>query len=176
MTKKEVNELSGMTPEERQKWLDNLPWDAPCMAFLPGRYYQSTYFIQIPPCAVLPFGGDVTSLLWRYDKTPGEWVFTGRVRYYCDGSGDPDAPDEKQWLRGKYSFPDDQAHIQGRLFQELLAGKWGQLLRLETPPKVEELRIEGDCGKYFDMIAANKLPEWMHVRIQPADPSRTFTE
>lgn len=154
-----AEEFKNMTEEQRK----NLPWDAPVFLFVPGRYYLSMGFLKIPPNAEFPRGGDITSLVWRFDSDPDEWVITYRFRYYAS----PDVwggKDRKSWYGGKQRGTEKEIEAMFGDFQVLIAGL-GEKMFGKNFQAAEKIVFKGDAAKAMDVMQ-NNPPHWLHTQIE----------
>lgn len=153
-----------MTEDERMR-LENaaaLPWNEPMFNICPGRYFDRMCFITLPPAVVPPFGGDVASLVWRYEINPQEWFMIFRLRYNGGFNSDPFGPlDRKSWYAVRDQFTEDSRRRLNQVADWL--GLLGRAF-VGAPLDREYLIIEGDKQKFFD-VALREKKSWMHVKI-----------
>lgn len=148
---------------------ENLPWDEPCMVITRGRFYLGTFFIRMPPCLQFGlFGGDLAGLVWRYDKTPDEWVLTYRFRYYNTPNNPDDTKDRKRFYAGKIRGAADGIREKTRQFCAAASGAAGQIAGDKAGAFFQWVDFAGDCDKVFDILTKNP-PDWMRVRVEKID-------
>lgn len=141
-----------------------LPWDYPEMVFCSGRYYAGMVML---PFARIPGargnGGDMTGLLWRFEATPEDWVFTYRFRYYAGpNNGAWDGRDRKSW----YAIPTKgtEATILNKITEMIPEMTLGAAILFGAMPlKPKWFLIHGDSDKAGNMLM-NNPPSWMHRR------------
>lgn len=145
-----------MTPEEAAA----LPWDTPGLLLVPGRYYVGMYNVRLPKVIHPPYGGDITGLLWRYEATPGDWVFVYRFRWYQTPGEDAEGKDRKSWYAGKIQGTEQKAQDMVRNLMRIASGAAVLTTGCEAP--IDFLEVRGDSNKAWQaMMEANK--SWLHV-------------
>jgi hypothetical protein len=138
--------------------LDEAREDRTIFAIVPGRFYQAMWCVSVPPLDGFgPFGkgGDVTSLLWREEDQPREWVYQWRFRYYKDAKvwG---GSDKKIWYYSEFNGS----------VEEALRAALGVCTNLAiiTNGQIGEMIIEGDNEKFFAAVRTQK-PPWLNIGI-----------
>jgi len=151
-------ELSKMTPEQ----MLNLRPDYPCMVFLPGRYYLAMFYVALPVCPSFPNAGNITGQVFRVEADPTCWHLVWRFRYYCDRSGDPDAPDRKTWYYAKLpGMNEAEALTKIKELAELWGAAAGVVLGAS---KADVFEIKGDHEHWQALATSGKGPEWLRVQ------------
>jgi len=153
-----TTKLDQMTPEQ----LRNLPPDYPCMVFLPGRYYLCIFYVYLPQCEAFPNGGNISGQVFRIEADPTCWHQVWRFRYYCDRSGDPDAPDRRTWYYAKLPrMAEAKALAKTKKLVELWAMTADVVL---GAGKADVFEIKGDHEHWQALATSGKGPEWLRVQ------------
>jgi hypothetical protein len=134
------------------------PWDERCFIIAPERTYDRMGCIKLPLCHVYPFGADITYLIWRFDRTPDEWVTTLRIRSYAGPNTDPfTGGDRKRWTVGKHN---DVAA--SRQAFSTMAKAAQMLLNGGKPVTHDIIELNGNSDVFWRILTEAK-PDWMHV-------------
>lgn len=161
------DEAKQHTPESA----NNLPWDYPGFIICPGRYYYGQAHMEIEPHPMwMKFGGDITFLIWRFEKDPKEWYLTYRFRYNASKNNSPwdysdESGDRKKWhaMRGLVTGPGDNLGDKvkdslNRMVNEIGASMPGGL------GVADWLMVQGDVDKFMAEVIRQKKP-WMHFKF-----------
>lgn len=141
-----------------------LPPGYPMFNICPGRYFAGMIYLPLKAGAFphnLPYGGNITGLLWRYENAPVndglcEWHFTYRVMGYADGRSGHNPADKRNWRH----FYEPEAFGAGDDILRRLA----DLIAISNHVAVPELfHINGDAEEFTRKMHANR-PSFMVVR------------
>jgi hypothetical protein len=124
----------------------------------PGRFYLAMWFYNLPKrlCPEGAIGGedlpsgDVTSLAWRLDSNPAEWVYQWRFRYYFEETA-WGKKDKRTWYAG------DPTGSQEEVFASLNAAVAIQASLAGSTPHC--LVIKGGVEKFLQEVERQR-PFW----------------
>lgn len=137
------------------------------MIFAEGRYYYGQVMCPIAEFFAYPAGGDICGLLWRYDATPEEWVYTFRFRKYVNKNRPWDGQDKKTWYATKINGTEQQVAEKVRESLMKQALMTAALFTYKMLPP-EWFLIQGDAGKALDLTTKSP-PPWLHARKAKLD-------
>lgn len=156
-----ANDFKKLTPEE----LIKLPWDAPVMLVVPGRYYRAIFCVRQPgnPALLLP-EADYTGLLWCYDGRPDVWHISARLRFYSGTKNPWDGTDTRQWFPYRLEHTTEAEAVAWT--RDILQKFSGIGVMLNGSAPWQWIDVGGDCAKYCEVIERER-PEWLHAKSGP---------